>query len=129
MTYREVEMIEVKEDATSSLGEHGWVIPQTFFLTITNPGAILGVFAIFGSASGALGIDTFPEAVEVSLAVVGGAFLWWFTLSSLIARVRHRITPQMLKRINQIAGLVLLGFAAVVVAKLFWPARLYIPGR
>jgi len=124
----EPKMIEVKEEM-GSLSDHGWVIPQTFFLTITNPGAILGVFAIFGSLSGALGIDTFPEAVEVTLAVVGGAFLWWFTLSSLIARVRHRITQQMLKRINQIAGLVLLGFAVVVVAKLFLPARLYFPGR
>src|ERR1700686_2006895 len=36
---------------SETLRDFVWDIPQTFFLTITNPGAVLGLFAIFGGVS------------------------------------------------------------------------------
>jgi threonine/homoserine/homoserine lactone efflux protein len=43
------------QDSRETLRDFVWDIPQTFLLTITNPGAVLGLFAIFG------GVSTFVE--------------------------------------------------------------------
>lgn len=94
------------------------VVPQTFFLTITNPGAVLGMFAIFGGASTALGgLESFAEAATMVLAVMCGSLMWWVGLSALIARIRHKLTDQRLRNINQVAGLALLCFGAVLLLR------------
>jgi threonine/homoserine/homoserine lactone efflux protein len=107
---------------SAGLKDFAWDIPQTFFLTITNPGAVLGLFAVFG------GVSTFVEvrsAVDVLLlvaAIAGGSLLWWVALSNLIGRYRHRIDLRMLHVINRIAGLLLVLFGAVLIAEVIWKA-------
>ncbi|HWJ18340.1 MAG TPA: LysE family transporter, partial [Geobacterales bacterium] len=94
---------------------HLSIVPQTFFLTITNPGAILGLFALFGGATSVLGgIDNWIQAITVVTAIMAGSLMWWAGLSRLIARVRHKITESRLKRINQVSGAVLVMFGAVL---------------
>ena len=93
--------------------EHTGVIPQTYFLTITNPGAILGTAAIFGSLIG--GLDNNFEALLLVAAVMGGSLLWWLSLSELIATIRHKLTEERLKLINRIAGMVLIAFGLLVL--------------
>ena len=39
----------------SELWEHTGIIPQTFFLTVTNPGAILGMAAMIGGLGSLIG--------------------------------------------------------------------------
>jgi threonine/homoserine/homoserine lactone efflux protein len=91
------------------------IIPQTFFLTITNPGAILGLFALFGGATSALGgINTALDAFTVVTSIMSGSLVWWVGLSRLISRVRHKLTEQRLKRINQVSGVVLVAFGLVL---------------
>ncbi len=91
------------------------IVPQTFFLTITNPGAILGLFALFGGATSVLGgIDTWVQAVTTVGSIMTGSLIWWAGLSRLIARVRHKLTEGRLKRINQVSGVVLVVFGAVL---------------
>ena len=46
-----IEPIAMGEGQSETLGDFVWDIPQTFLLTITNPGAVLGLFAIFGGVS------------------------------------------------------------------------------
>lgn len=97
---------------------HLSIAPQTFFLTITNPGAILGLFALFGGATSMLGgIDRWIQAVTVVGSIMAGSLVWWAGLSHLIARVRHKLTESRLKRINQVSGVVLVMFGAVLLAQ------------
>jgi threonine/homoserine/homoserine lactone efflux protein len=99
-------------------GGHHWVIPQTFFLTITNPGAVLGLFAILGSVTSAFGgITSFAEAGTLVLAIMGGSLLWWMTLARFIATIRHRLTVELLTTINRVAGVILIVFGAVLIAE------------
>jgi threonine/homoserine/homoserine lactone efflux protein len=94
------------------------IVPQTFFLTITNPGAILGLFALFGGATSALGgMDTWLQAVAAVFSIMAGSLIWWAGLSRLIARVRHKLTEGRLKQINQVSGAVLVVFGFVLFAQ------------
>lgn len=94
------------------------IVPQTFFLTITNPGAILGIFALFGGATSVLGgINSWIEAVTAVGSIMAGSLIWWAALSRLISRVRHKLTESRLKKINQVSGVVLVMFGFVLFAE------------
>lgn len=96
--------------------EHAGVIPQTYFLTVTNPGAILGAAAIFGGLGSLIGgLDNNFEALLLVAAVMGGSLLWWLGLSELIATIHHKLTEERLKLINRVAGLVLIAFGVLVL--------------
>ncbi|HZP09271.1 LysE family translocator [Methyloceanibacter sp.] len=100
------------------LWEHTGIIPQTFFLTVTNPGAILGMAAMIGGLGSLIGgLDTYLEALVLVASVMGGSLLWWLGLSELIATIRHKLTESRLKLIDRIAGVVLLAFGAILLAK------------
>jgi threonine/homoserine/homoserine lactone efflux protein len=94
------------------------IVPQTFFLTITNPGAILGLFALFGGATSVLGgVDTWIQAVTAVVSIMTGSLIWWAGLSRLISRVRHKLTEGRLKKINQVSGVALVMFGMLLFAQ------------
>jgi threonine/homoserine/homoserine lactone efflux protein len=100
----------------SELWAHTGIIPQTFFLTVTNPGAIVGMAAMIGGLGSLIGgLNTYLEALVLVVSVMGGSLLWWLGLSELIATIRHRLTEGRLKLINRIAGVVLLAFGAILL--------------
>jgi threonine/homoserine/homoserine lactone efflux protein len=103
-------------DRKSHLLEHTGIIPQTFFLTVTNPGAILGIAALIGGLGSLIGgLNTYLEALLLVAAVMGGSLLWWLGLSELIATIRHKLTESRLKLINRIAGTVLIVFGLILL--------------
>jgi threonine/homoserine/homoserine lactone efflux protein len=102
----------------ASLWEYIWDIPQTFFLTITNPGAVLGLIAIFGGVSSFVEVESYVDAFLMVAAIMGGSFLYWFTVSQFIATIRHRLDVVRLGQINRIAGLVLIGFGCVLIGEM-----------
>ncbi|MGZ8400802.1 MAG: LysE family translocator [Methyloceanibacter sp.] len=109
----------------SRLVEHTGIIPQTFFLTVTNPGAILGIAAMVGGLGSLIGgLNTYLEALLLVVSVMGGSLLWWLGLSELIATIRHKLTESRLKLINRIAGGVLFAFGLILV--IGWIVR-YVP--
>ena len=116
-----VKLIRTRPRANGALEEddgHHWVIPQTFFLTITNPGAVLGLFAILGGLTSAFGgIQSYTEAGALVLAVMAGSFLWWMTLARIIATIRHKLTLERLTTINRVAGLILVVFGLVLMVE------------
>lgn len=100
----------------SHLLEHTGIIPQTFFLTVTNPGAVLGMAAMIGGLGSLIGgLNTYLEALLLVAAVMGGSLLWWLGLSELIATIRHKLTEGRLKLINRIAGAVLIAFGLILL--------------
>lgn len=109
--------------------DDGWTIPKAAALTLGNPGAVLGMFAVVGSASSALdGLGDWPEACLFAASVVFGSLVWWMGLSVVIARIAPRINDRKLLRINQLAGLVLIGFGIVLLAEvLFHPLVRLLP--
>lgn len=109
-------MLLIAPGQKSHLWDHWGIIPQTFFLTISNPGAILGMLALIGGLGSLIGgIDTYLEALLLVVSVMGGSLLWWLGLSRLIATIRHRLTEGRLKLINRIAGTLLIAFGVVLL--------------
>lgn len=105
------------DDENATLADFAWDIPQTFFLTITNPGAVLGLFAIFGGISSFVEVNSYIDALTMVAAVMAGGLLWWIVLSNLIGRIRHRLDLRRLQQINMAAGLSLAVFAAVLIGE------------
>jgi threonine/homoserine/homoserine lactone efflux protein len=95
------------------------IIPATFLITITNPGALLGFLAIFGGIIGnkLLPEDDFTAAGLMVLAVSGGALAWWAGLSAFVARIRHLISDSTLRRINIVSGVLLAGLGALLIGR------------
>jgi threonine/homoserine/homoserine lactone efflux protein len=123
--YRAPPLLELEQGNAGGAGtlrDYIWDIPQTFFLTITNPGAVLGLFAIFGGVSTYVEVHSRADALWMVGAVMAGSLAWWLWLSRFIARMRHRLTPAWLNVINARAGLLLIGFGALLVGEIAWKA-------
>lgn len=104
----------------ATLWEYVWDIPQMFFLTITNPGSVLGLVAIFGGVSSFVEIESHIDAFIMVAAVMGGSFLYWFVVSERISKVRHQLDQVRLGSVNRIAGLVLIGFGGVLIGEMIF---------
>ena len=103
-------------DERSHLFEHAGIIPQTFLLTVTNPGAVLGMAALIGGLGSLIGgLNTNLEALILVAAVMGGSLLWWLGLSELIATIRHKLTEGRLNVINRVAGFILFAFGVALL--------------
>lgn len=102
------------------LRDFAWDIPQTFFLTITNPGAVLGLFAIFGGVSTFVEVHSTADVLLMVAAIMTGSLLWWVGLSNLISRHRHRIDEARIGLINRVAGWLLGIFGLLLVAEVIW---------
>jgi threonine/homoserine/homoserine lactone efflux protein len=116
--------LQAPHDAAASTGlkDFVWDIPQTFLLTVTNPGAVLGLFAVFGGISTFVEVQSTIDVLLLVAAIVSGSMLWWITLSHLIGRYRHQIDARRLDVINRIAGLLLVGFGVVLIGEVIWKA-------
>jgi threonine/homoserine/homoserine lactone efflux protein len=90
-----------------------------FAMTITNPGAVLGILALIGGLG-----DRGPEpgdfrgALAILLGVMLGGATWWLAICGLAHRFRARITDKWLDWINEVAGLMLVLFGLAVLADL-----------
>jgi len=88
---------------------------STLLLTLTNPLTILSFAAIFAG----LGlVETGGDMLSAGTLVLGvfcGSASWWLLLSGGVSLLRKRVTPAMLRWVNRIAGVVILGFGVVAL--------------
>ena len=101
-----------------SLWDYVWEIPQTFFLTLTNPGAVIGLVAIFGGVSSFVEVESHIDALTMVASIMGGSFAYWFVVSQFISTIRHRFDVVRLGQINRIAGLLMMGFGCVLIGEM-----------
>lgn len=93
---------------------------QTFLITITNPGTILGVMGVFA----AFGAAARPLEPEQSWQLVAGVFLgsalWWAVLTEITILVRAKFTPERMRLFNHVSGALLMLFGAGALVSLAW---------
>ncbi|MBX9864739.1 MAG: LysE family translocator [Hyphomicrobium sp.] len=112
--------VRTEAEGVTSLRDYAWDIPKTFFLTITNPGAVLGLFAIFGGISSFVEVHSYVDALTMVASIMGGSFMWWLGLSHLIGRLRHKFSPAHLVYTNRVAGFLLCVFGALLIGEELW---------
>jgi threonine/homoserine/homoserine lactone efflux protein len=83
---------------------------STLMLTLTNPMTILSFAAIFAGLGLAGDSGGYGSAGVMVLGVFIGSALWWLFLSGTVGLFRKRITPQGLRWINRISGIIIMTF-------------------
>ncbi|MDD2924561.1 LysE family transporter [Rhodoferax sp.] len=81
----------------------------TFVLTLSNPATILSFIAVF--AAMAAGAQQVVTPLPMVSGVLVGSALWWLVLSSIVSHWRHHFSTVWRRRINQVSGTLLAGFA------------------
>jgi threonine/homoserine/homoserine lactone efflux protein len=108
--------------ATSDLANdtHSAKFGLTFSLSITNPGLVLGYLAIFSSLSAPLALGASPyRPAMVLIGIAMGGALWWLLLSFFMGRLKTRLAPSTLDRINRWAGILVAAFGFLLLWKAF----------
>lgn len=91
---------------------------STLLLTLANPATILSFAAVFAGAGLAAVPSDFAGAAMMVVGVFLGSAAWWLVLSSGTALMRRRLTSGILRGINVLSGLIILGMgiAFLVIA-------------
>jgi threonine/homoserine/homoserine lactone efflux protein len=89
------------------------------FLTITNPGALLGMFAIFSGLGSVLNLGSVPyRPLNAVGGVILGTLLWWGFVTYLVTHIKGRVTSYTLVRLNVWAGVAIAVFGVVILGNL-----------
>lgn len=90
---------------------------STFALTLANPMTIVLFVGVFAG----LGLDEHAmqtaDAASLVLGVFAGSALWWLTLSGAVGFLHGRFEAGILRWLNRLAGVVLLGVAVALVLR------------
>ncbi len=93
----------------------------TFFLTATNPGAFFGMLGLFGALSSTLNLGLAPYRSAIAVAAVAsGGLMWWIFLTVLVHRLKSKLTPAALDRINRWAGVLIAAFGFALLIPLVY---------
>ena len=82
-------------------------------LTLTNPATILSFTALFASIGAGTGGP--GGAALVVAGVFSGSVAWWVILTGLVARLRARFTPRVVRLLNVASSLVIGAFGVVAI--------------
>ncbi len=86
---------------------------STFLLTLSNPITIFSFIALFGGMS--TGADFALSAFTLVAGVFSGSALWWLALSGGVGILRGRFNANVMGWVNRVAGVVILGFAMLML--------------
>jgi threonine/homoserine/homoserine lactone efflux protein len=89
---------------------------STLALTLTNPTTILSFAALFAGLGLGGSEDDPTAAPAMVLGVFLGSALWWLILTGGIAIARRRLATRLLRSVNALSGLALLGFGLAALA-------------
>ena len=106
--------LEEKEKQPQTRLDHAFL--STLGLTLANPPTILAFAAIFAGL-GLVSSSDYGAAALVVLGVFLGSAAWWIVLATGANWLRGRAGPQLLRIINLVSGLSILGFACWQLAQ------------
>jgi threonine/homoserine/homoserine lactone efflux protein len=92
----------------------GWAYISTLGLTITNPATIIS----FAALVAALGIGLSGGYLRPFLLVLGvflGSATWWGVLAGLVAGLRTRVTPKLVRGISTLSGLAIVALGVLAI--------------
>lgn len=98
-----------------------------FFLTASNPVAIVVFMAVFAGASVFGDNPSFRVELFVLTGVLVGGGIWWYTLSTLVNLFRRKFRLRVLVTINRVSGIVITILGVLVVLAAFEPFRSLLP--
>lgn len=99
-----------KAPAAPDALQTGRAFATVFALTLTNPMTILSFVAVFASIGGTVAAAPGTAGIML-LGILSGSALWWLMLTLGVSMVRRKIDQRIMRTINRVAGLFLLGFA------------------
>ena len=99
-----------------------------FFLTVSNPVAIVVFMAVFAGASVFGDTPSFRIELFVLTGVIVGGGLWWYTLSTLVNIFRKKFRLRVLITINRVSGVVITILGGLVILAAFEPFKSMLPG-
>lgn len=88
----------------------------SFLLTLTNPLTIFFFIAVFAS----LNLTCFDpiNVIPLLLGVLIGSGGWWFILCGFTLKFKNKLSFNILKRIDLISGILILGFSVYIAINL-----------
>lgn len=98
-----------------------------FFLTASNPVAVVVFMAVFAGTSVLGDTPSFKTEVFVLAGVIIGGGLWWYTLSTLVNIFRKKFRLRVLVTINRVAGVIVTVLGGLVILAAFEPFRSFLP--
>lgn len=92
---------------------------STFFLTLTNPMTILSFLAVFAGLGLSSIESTYFEAVSLVFGVFLGSSAWWLLLSEGVTLFRKKVSDQVMRWINRLAGIIIICFGIAALTTIF----------
>ncbi len=93
---------------------HSSMYLSTLALTITNPMTIIAFLGMFAGFSGVNALDT-TSAILLVIGVGIGSTLWWLMLAHITARLGRDISPNSMRWINRISGVLIGAFGVAAI--------------
>ena len=87
---------------------------STFLLTLSNPMTLLAFAAVITALGLKTGVD-YPTAVSFVTGVFIGSAAWYLALTALVSQARTRMNEATFRIINQISGIIILGFGIYIL--------------
>ncbi len=94
-----------------------------FFLTVSNPVAIVVFMAVFAGASVFGSEPSFRIELFVLAGILLGGGLWWYALSTLVNLFRRKFRLRVLITINRVSGVIITLLGILVILTAFEPLR------
>lgn len=94
-----------------------------FFLTVSNPVAIVVFMAVFAGTSVFGDAPTLKIELFVLLGILLGGGLWWYTISTLVNLFRKKFRMKGLVAVNRWAGVVIIVLGGLVILAAFEPFK------
>lgn len=98
-----------------------------FFLTVSNPVAVVVFMAVFAGTSVLGDSPSFVTEIFLLLGILLGGGLWWYTVSTLVNIFRKKFRLRVLVTINRVAGIVISVLGALAIIAVFLPLRSLMP--
>jgi len=99
--------------APAKTGSPAGGFASMYALTLTNPATILSFAALFASIGA--GTGGAGGALAVVAGVFTGSIAWWALLTGLVAGLRARLTPRIVRGLNIVSAVLIGGFGVFAI--------------